>query len=741
MIRVYWILTALFCLLNGWIEASEPCIASNRSNDVIAINTAGTSLIYSVNEGRLVFQYYGKRLGDSSAFRSRKFPTLYTTRDFSYDAFPAFGGGNINEPALSVIYGDGSVTTDLKYLGFQQTNVSQNIAKTIIRLKDNVKDLKVDLHLEVFKAEDVITQWVEITNGENTPVTLKNVYSAFLNIKAIGYYLTHFHGAWANEMTLTEEKLEPGIKAIESKKGVRTTQSDNSAFILSMDHPSLENEGECIGGALAWSGNYKMSFQVDEQGTVNILGGINPFMSDYKLETGKSFETPKMVYSYSAEGRGQVSRNLHDWARNYNLHHGTTPRPIVLNSWEGAYFSFDENVITEMIDGAASFGVEMFVLDDGWFGNEYPRDNPRAGLGDWQTNLKKLPRGLDYLVDYANSKGVGFGLWIEPEMVNPESVLAKKHPEWIVQSPGHEKLTLRNQLLLDLSNPKVQQFVWNTVDSILTAHSEIAYLKWDANRHVENVGSSYLPADKQTHFWIEYTRGLYWVYEKIRAKYPDVILQACSSGGGRLDFGSLKYHDEFWTSDDTDPLKRLYIQYGTNLIYPPVATAAHVSTSPNHQTGTMTPLKFRFDVAMTGRLGMELQPKDLKGQDSLFAMNAIKEYKKIRPLIAAGDLYRFNSPYEDDGWISLMYVSKTKESSVLFAFSTKLHNRGQFLNVKLRGLDPSKTYLIKEINAIDERVFWGDQMTFTGDYLINVGVDLNLTKPCESAVFEITEVM
>ncbi len=713
-----------------------------QDSELILFETKNTSLVYSIDQQhRLVFQYYGKHLNDISAFGFRKFPALSkTSRDYSCEAYPAFGSGNINEPALSIIHADGSITTELEYLNHKQEQKSEDITRTIIHLKDRISGLFVDLYTEAFRNEDVITQWTEIINQEPNPVILQNFYSSFLNVKAQSYFLTHFHGTWASEMTLTEEKLETGVKIIESKKGVRTTQSDNTAFIVSLNHASAENEGECYGGALTWSGNYKMSFQVDEWNFLNVLGGINPFMSAYHLAPGEKLKTPKMVWSFSDTGRGQISRNFHDWARKYALVDGMSPRPVVLNSWEGGYFTFDEKTITEMIDGAARFGIEMFVLDDGWFGNKFPRNNDQAGLGDWQTNIKKLPHGINYLADYAKSKGLKFGLWIEPEMINPKSNLAEKHPDWIVQSLGHEKLTLRNQWLLDLSNPAVQDFIWNTIDSLLIANPGISYLKWDANRHVENVGSTYLPADKQTHFWIDYTTGLYRIYEKINSKYPEIIMQACSSGGGRLDFGSLKYHHEFWASDDTDPLKRLFIQYGTNLIYPPIATAAHVSTSPNHQTGLYSPLKFRFDVAMTGRLGMELQPKDIKGADSLFAVNAIKTYKQIRPLIASGDLFRIISPYEKGGWASLMYVSKDKKSGVAFAFSTELHNRGQFLTVKLNGLDPAKKYKVEEINRGDKLYFWGNEKTFTGEYLMNAGIDLTLSKQFDSAVFKLTEI-
>lgn len=712
-------------------------VTKAQNKKVIEINTRSTSLVYAVDQnGRLIFQHYGKTVDSADNFRQQQsYSKPDTDRDFSYEAYPTFGLGNINEPALAAIHADGSLNTELAFETVESESNS-NFTETVIYLKDRVYDFAVELHTKAYFNEDVITQWTVIENNENGAVKLNNFASSFLPLKAESYYLTHFYGAWAGEMSVAEEKLENGIKVIECKKGVRTTQTENASFILSLNHPSLENSGECYGGALAWSGNYRLAFQVDEWRTLNVVTGINPFLSAWSLKPGESFSTPEMIYTFSNEGRGQVSRNLHDWGRKYGMTGGTEIHDIVLNSWEGAYFTFDENTLSGMMNDAAEMGIETFVLDDGWFGNKYPRNNDDAGLGDWQTNTKKLPRGLDYLIDYAHSKGLKFGLWIEPEMVNPESELAENHPEWIVQSNGREKITWRNQLLLDLSNPKVQDFVFNVFDSLLTTHPGIEYVKWDANRHVEQAGSTYLSDSEQTHFWVAYTEGLYTVYDRIRAKYPDFVIQDCASGGGRLDYGALKYHNEYWTSDNTDPLSRIFIQYGTTLIYPPVGAASHVSTSPNHQTQRMTPLKFRFDVAMTGRLGMELQPKDIQGDDRVFAEEAIKNYKEfVRPLVTHGDLYRLKSPYDEGGWASQLFVAKSKESAVFYAFSLEPHLRGIYPTIKLNGLDPNKNYQIKEINKNGKSRFWGDGQTYSADYLMNVGVELKIADQYDSAVF------
>lgn len=715
------------------------------AHQVFPISTGKTSIIYTVGEdNRLILRYYGQRIKDASQFeQTGGYHRPDCKREANYEAYPSFGMGYVNEPAISAINSDGSLITELEFEKYEET-LKGDILYGRFTLQDKISGITVTLHTEAYQEEDVIAQWTTIENSGGEEIVLKTFYSSFLNFRANKYYLTHFHGTWAGEMNRIEENLETGIKTIESKKGVRTTQSENASFILSFDHPAHETDGNCIGGALAWSGNYKLSFEVDERDYLSILCGINPFLSEYHLGKGEKLETPKMIYTFSNDGQGTVSRNFHDWARKYALHNGYSERPILLNSWEGAYFDFDETKLTRMMDDAANLGIELFVLDDGWFGNKYPRNNDKMGLGDWQVNHRKLPHGLQYLIDYATEKGLKFGIWIEPEMVNPQSELAEKHPDWIVKSPGREQITMRNQLLLDLTNPDVRDFIWKTVDGLLSKNKGISYIKWDANRHVEQVGSEFLSEDRQTHFWIEYTKGLYSIYERIRSKYPDIIMQVCASGGGRIDYGSLRYHDEFWTSDNTDGLRRIYMQYSTNLIYPAVATASHVSAVPGHQTGSITPLKFRFDVAMSGRLGLELQPKDIPENELEFARNAIENYKKhIRGVITSGDLYRLISPYEaTNAHAANIYVSKDKKKAVLFAYCTDFNNRGIRPTIRLQGLDPDKKYKLTEINKNRSRSsFWGDGMTFDGDYLINMGIELNIARQYDSAVFILEETL
>ncbi|MDR2674997.1 MAG: alpha-galactosidase [Opitutaceae bacterium] len=707
-----------------------------KQAEILEIATAGSALVLAVApDAPVVFRHYGGRTAGADAF-------LYKGHRDGPEVYPAFGGTNFANLALSVVHADGSLTTELVYAGHERRALDAGREETVVHLKDKLYPLTVDLHFTAHKAEDVITQRAVLSHREKAPVRVETIASACLPLQAGAYYLTHFHGAWGREMRVTEEKLTPGGKIIEEyRKGVQTTMSDNPSFMLALEHPADEEAGEVYAGALAWSGNYRLSFAPDELETLHITAGMNPFAAARMVAPGEALETPAMVLTYSARGRGQASRNLHDWSRRHALAHGGEPRAILLNSWEGAYFAFDEKTLTGMMDDAAALGIEMFVLDDGWFGNKHPRNDARAGLGDWQVNRQKLPRGIGHLADYAVSKGLRFGIWIEPEMVNPRSELAENHPEWVVKSPGREIPQRRNQWVLDLSNPAVQDFVEKVFDDTVALSPNITYIKWDANRPVWSAGSEYLPADRQTHFWKDYVDGLYKVYERVRAKHPDITIQLCSSGGARLDYGALKYHDEFWASDNTNAVDRVLIQYGAGMIYPAIATASHVSASPNHQTGMMVPLKFRFDVAMSGRLGMELQPKDIAGADLEFARRAIQNYKRIRPVVQLGDLYRLCSPYDEKGRAALAYVSKDRKEAVLFAYNLyHFHARGFTFDVKLKGLDPAKTYTVSELNMkTSKSVFPGNKKTFTGDYLMKAGVSLSIPRPQESAVLHMTE--
>ncbi len=709
-------------------------IAGAAKQQQISVNTDDISIVLATDkDGQLLFRHFGGKISDPSAFLAYK---TYRRSDYGTDplAYPASGGRYFNESALSVRFPDGDRNCELRYVSHSSRVIDGNVSVTEIVLADE-KGLEVRLFYTAYAKENVIVANSEITNTGKKPVTLYNYYSCALPVMADKYYLTHFYGSWAREMQVDRELLTHGTKSIETRKGVRTTHTENPSFMLSLDTETFdENYGEVIAGALAWSGNFKLNFQIDETSRLNILAGMNPYASEYILGKGESLTTPEMILTYSFNGAGQASRNLHDWARNYGLYDSSVMCPTLLNSWEGAYFDFDTKTITGMIDDVKNMGLELFVLDDGWFGNKYPRNSATQGLGDWDVNKAKLPEGLGYLGQYAHDRGVKFGIWIEPEMVNPKSELAEKHPDWVVKADGRTVTTIRNQWLLDMSNPAVQDFVFGVFDRTMQMAPEVDYIKWDANRHVESFGSEYL--DEDDRFWIEYVQGFYSVMKRIREKYPDVIIQACASGGGRVEYGALKYFNEVWTSDNTEALSRVNIQYGTNLIYPACVTGSHVSAVPNHQTGNIVPLKFRFDMACSGRLGLELQPKEMTDEEREFSKMAIAAYKEYRDLIFFGDLYRIKSPYDSD-FYSLMYVSKDKKRAVVFAYCLHYQGRTQIPVLKLHGLDETKSYKVKELN-VEKSSYWGSGKVLDGDYLINAGMNPKLVKVYDSAIFYLT---
>lgn len=699
---------------------------------VISVETENTQLVLHVdNNGIVRTLHYGDNAGDPAQFIN-----FNTGRGGSYGdgpmTYPTVGGGFNGQPALHVKYADGNQNTELYYVSHDVSS-REGVTTTTLHLKDYVTSLTVDLVYEAHQADDVILMHSEIRNGGKKEIKLRSYASASLNLDADQYLLTHFYGGWATEMQRDQTLITHDVKVLESRRGTQATQAGNPSFMLSLNGSYSETYGPVVAGALAWSGNYRISFEKDQSEKLNVVAGINPFASEYPLKSGATFRTPEMVYTYSAEGAGRASRNIHSWARKNAVWRGGQINPTLLNHWEGAYFNFTTETLLRMIDDAASMGLEMFVLDDGWFAKDYPRNAENAGLGDWEVNTDKLPEGIDYIASYAHSKGLKFGIWIEPEMVNPKSNLAQKHPEWVVKSPGREIYQQRNQWLLDLTNPEVQDFVFDVFDRTVSLSPNIDYVKWDSNRRVMSFGSPYL--DEETdRFYVEYVQGLYKVLQRIRDKYPHIIVQCCSSGGNRVDYGSMKYFNEVWTSDNTDAISRVRIQWGTSLIYPACVMGSHVSAVPNHQTNNVTSLKFRFDVAASGRLGMELQPRKFSDEDRALADRCISSYKQYRDLIFTGDLYRLASPYDGD-YYALMYVSQDKRRAVVFNYCMRFQNHSIGSHVfRLQGLDPEKNYKVTELN-VDKSCWWGNGGTFTGSFLSSGGFNPIFREANTSAVF------
>ncbi|MFA5329851.1 MAG: alpha-galactosidase [Prolixibacteraceae bacterium] len=701
---------------------------SGQSKDVIAIRTQNSDLVFRVGDNKKLYQcYFGKSL------KSTDLDGIIQTKA---DAYPGAGTSYINETAMRAVHADGNTSTELLYVGHTEQKLPGDVTLTIIETKDAYFPFHVKLCFKAYEKENIIEQWAEISHSEKKEVILYEYSSSHLYFSETSYYLTQFSGNWADEMNMTEVPLTRGQKVLDSKLGVRSNQFAHACFLLSLNGPARENSGNVIGGTLAWPGSWKMTFDVDELNNLHVISGINPYASQYKLAAGEIFKTPSMLYSFSAAGTGEVTRNFHKWAKTHGVYKGDRTRTTLLNNWEATYFNFNEEILKGIIHDASEMGFELFLLDDGWFGDKYPRNSDNAGLGDWMVNKKKLPNGIGELVKEANNNHIKFGIWLEPEMVNPKSELYEKHPDWVIGQPNRPLDLSRNQLVLDLSNPKVRDFVYNVVDQTLTENPGISYIKWDCNRFVTNGGSYYLSPDKQSHLGIEYVRGLFTVLDHVRAKYKDLSMMVCSGGGGRIDYSTLPYFDEFWISDNTDALDRIFIQWGTTYFFPAMALASHVSVVPNHITGRIVPLKFRFDVAMSAKLGMDLQPKDMTVAEKDFSKKAIQAYYGIREIVQFGNLYRLLSPYQNER-TAMMYVSEDKEEAVVFSYLLKKSINGNTQPLIMNGLDEKKMYKVTEINKDPNSYSWVTPLegkVFSGDFLMKYGLRFTMYNEFDSKI-------
>jgi alpha-galactosidase len=701
------------------------------ATEKVIIQTAHTSLLYIVdNEGNLKQSYFGKRLPENQ---------LENVQTSNLEAYPAYGKALVTEPAFRATHGDGNLTTELKFIKQEVIELDENVSQTKILLKDKFYDLTVYLCFKAYKEEDILEQWTEIVHNEKKDITLFSFTSSHLALNEDSYWLTSFYGNWASEMNMHEEQLSEGIKNLESKLGVRSNQFADACFLLGINGPSKENEGTVIGGTLAWPGSWRLAFEVDPLKNLHILSGINSFASQYVLKPKETFKTPPMLFTISDSGKGNITRRFHSWARKYGMYKSERPHMTLLNNWEATYFDFNENILKQIIGDASDMGFDLFLLDDGWFGNKYPRNDDKAGLGDWDVNKKKLPNGIGELLKEAEEKKIKFGIWIEPEMVNPKSELYEKHPDWVITAPNRGLDLSRNQLVLDLSNPKVQDHAFSVIDKLLTEHPDIAYLKWDCNRYMTNVGSAFLPGDKQSHLFIKYNEGLFSVFKRMRDKFPDVTVMLCSGGGGRLDYGTLAYFDEYWISDNTDALDRIFIQWGTTHFFPPIGLASHVSVVPNHITQRVIPLKFRFDVAMSAKLGMDLQPKDMTKEEKEFSKSAIQVYKNIKHIIQFGDMYRLLSPYESNR-VALMYASTDKKEALVFSYLIRKEIYGNNQVMYVKGLDPGRMYTVKEINkaqANKSPLSALEDKKFSGEFLMTYGIRFTMHDEYQSTVFQL----
>ena len=700
----------------------------------ILVNTPNTTLLLKAEEGKpLHVSYYGEKISSVSQ--------VYDAFSLWEEAYPAFGAGCQEITALDVKHADGNMSTELVYRSDAQ-QAEANATVYTVTLKDKIYDFEVDVCYRAYNNCDVIETWTVIRNNEKKPIVLQKYASGFMPFRQGDAWVTHQHGSWGAESQITEEPLKAGVFEVHDMNGAKNAVINRPNIMVSLDGKPRENEGRVVGAVLCWSGNFRMTIDTQGKRVHRLVAGINEAHSQYELKKGETFTTPELAFAYSNEGMGGVSRSYHRWARlNNKVHNGQQLRKILLNSWEGVYLNVSQDGMEKMMDGVKSLGGELFVMDDGWFGDKYQRSVDDCALGDWVTDTRKLPKGVPALEKAAASRGLKWGIWIEPEMTNTKSELYEKHPDWIVCHPARTPITGRGgtQLILDMSNPKVQDFVFGVVDNIMKETPNTYYIKWDANFEIHNFGSHYLSADNQSHLYVDYHLGLKKTLERIRAKYPDLVIQCCASGGGRVNYGLMPYFEEFWVSDNTDAQQRLFIQWGTSMFFPSCAMAQHVSASPNHQTGRVIPLKFRFDVAMTGRLGMEMKPSDLNEKETEFARKAVQTYKDIRPIIQQGNLYRILSPYDKTGFCSEMFITDDKSEAVFFAYKFEQYVDLFRPRFHFAGLDPNATYELTELNRQGGADHW-EGKRITGTFLMKQGIEIALNGQFASKVIKLKKI-
>ena len=699
---------------------------------IFKIDTESSSYVLGVlGNNVLVHLYYGGRVEDAHLAHlapQRGRASFWSIQadaedDFSADVMPleysGAGSADLRAPALAAQSETGDNVTDLRYdscevlpgkpdlpgLPHVYLNPGDEGETLRITLRDAVKNLYVDLYYATFAFSDAICRWAVVRNEGAQAQTLTRAMSASLSFPGMDYDLIHLHGAWAREFHMERSPIPHGEMAVSSFRGASSHLHNPFAALVSKD--ATETQGEVYGVSLVYSGNFRIETEVDAFDALRLNCGINDRGFAWRLAPGESFCTPEAVLVYSGEGLTRMSQTYHNLYRR-NLARGKyrdQPRPVLLNSWEGVYMDFDAKKLLEMAKSAASLGIEMFVLDDGWFG---ARSNDRCALGDWVVNEKKLGCTLHDLVEQIKALGLSFGLWFEPEMISPDSDLYRAHPDWALCPSGRAPSLGRHQLILDMTRRDVQDYVVEAVSAVLRS-ADIAYVKWDMNRNMAEVGSPSLPADRQGEVFHRYILGVYSVMERITSAFPNVLFESCSGGGGRFDAGLLYYMPQNWTSDDSDAIERLTIQHGCSLVYPPSAMTCHVSAVPNHQVGRVTPLKTRGAVAMLGSFGYELDMSRMTPEDCVRVRTQIIEYKCSRQLVAQGDLYRLLSPLEGND-AAFLQVSRDKSLAILTYVQKLAEPNPAVRRVRLRGLAPLIRYYCEQ----DRRIYDGATLMNAG---------------------------
>jgi alpha-galactosidase len=679
------------------------------------LETATTAYALGVNPaGRLVHTYWGARLRTPSDYPA--LPNLNNWASFNGsgqltpEEYPAYAGATYNEPCIKVNLPDG--VRDL-VLDFKRAEVRDGDQSLIVHLADHFYPVTLELHYRVHAVYDLIERYAVLTNNTPHPITIERIFSAQWHLPAgDGYRLTHVHGKWAEETQIVREMLDHGTKILESRR-LTTSHHANPWFMVDRGGAD-EQQGEVWYGALQWSGNWKIAAEVTDFYSTRVNIGLNDWDFAWRLNPGEAFTTPAAFGGYTPDGFGAASRHLHDYIRENILPHGQALHKVLYNSWEATIFDVDEKSQGEIAEIAASLGVELFVMDDGWF---HGRKDDHAGLGDWWPDADKFPNSLNPLIEKVNALGMEFGLWVEPEMVNPNSELYRQHPDWAIHFPNRARTEMRNQLILNFGREDVQDYIIDLLDKLLADHN-IAFIKWDMNRNISEPGWDTAPGDPRE-IWVRYVQGLYRVWGTLCERHPKVIFQSCSGGGGRADMGILRFADQIWTSDNTDAPSRLTIQEGFSYTYPPNTMEAWVTDAGHGKI----PLEFRLHVSMCGSLGIGGNLHHWTDDERALAAKCVARYKEIRPVIQQGDLYRLISPRADEpgdvgnaargAFSAVQYVSKDKREGVLFAFRTFIpqfmpqYDESIFLpTVYLRGLDADAMYEVEGYSGIRSGAAW-----------------------------------
>ena len=729
-----WLVLLLLTTVSAIAQNSAP------GTHVFRFDGGNASYVFGVNErGELQTLYWGGRIGARDSLpaahsnpEAASFDSPYTTTPQEY---AGWGAGLFTEPALKVSFADGNRDLVLHFVR-ATPNGSQSLD---VLLKDISREIYVTLRYSIDPESGVLARSAIIENKEKQPVTIEQAAAAQWTLPPARYTLSYLTGRWAGEWTLNQEPIIGGARVIESRRG-STGHQANPWFAISRDASQSstgaivadEEHGEVWFGALAWSGSWRISVERDQLDSVRVTGGFNPFDFGYKLKPGEKLETPVFYGGYSDHGLGGASRLLHHFEIAHILPQAPDPkpRPVIYNSWEATEFNVDEPSQVALAEKAASIGVDRFVMDDGWFGQ---RKNDHAGLGDWYVNAGKFPHGLKPLIDKVHALGMDFGLWVEPEMVNPDSDLYRKHPDWVLNFPGRPRSESRNQLVLNLARSDVRDYVEGFLDKLLTENN-IAFLKWDYNRNWAEPGWDQVPRDEQKRVHVEFIRNLYAILGDLRRKHPKVEIESCSGGGGRVDLGILRYTDEVWPSDNTDPFDRLAMQDGFSYAYTPQIMMAWVTDSPHWGNGRTTSLTYRMLSSMQGSLGIGANLNRWSAEDFSTAKRLIAAYHSAQGTIVRGDLFRLISPRDGSEFSSTETVSNDKNQAVVFAFAHSTQKGRGFPLLQLEGLDPDAEY---KLSPIEGKARPGTPASASGAWWMRHGLQLELRGDFQAAAFRL----